>query len=241
MLDDPEYDRAVESFVRAVLSAEARVGEVLLPLARLCWFHGMWSSLSQLLLRLTSPGVPDIYQGTEIWDDSLVDPDNRRPVDHAPRRAMLREIQRRAHEDETLLPELVRTAADGRIKLFVIHAALAARRRWPELFAEGSEYVALESAGDKAEHVVAFARRAAGHELVVVVPRLTARLAGGRAEPPTRAGAGADPWADTWVAAPGAPFHDVLGGGRVAAGASGLRVTDALASFPVALLERPTP
>ena len=93
--------------------------------------------------------------------------------------------------------------------------------------------MALESGGDKAEHVVAFARRAAGHELVVVVPRLTARLAGGRAEPPTRGGAGADPWGDTFVALRGAPLHDVLGGRRVVAtDAVGLRVGDALASFP---------
>jgi (1->4)-alpha-D-glucan 1-alpha-D-glucosylmutase len=246
VLDDPEYDRAVESFVRGVLSAEARVGEVLLALARLCWFHGMWSSLSQLLLRLTAPGVPDIYQGTEIWDDSLVDPDNRRPVDHASRRAMLAEVRRRAG-DATLLPELVQGAADGRIKLFVIHAALAARRRWPKLFAEGSEYVALESSGEKAEHVVAFARRAAGRELVVLVPRLTARLAGGRAEPPTSGGPGENVWGDTSVAigaigATGAAqLTDVFGGGRVTAGASGLRVADALASFPVALLERQLP
>jgi (1->4)-alpha-D-glucan 1-alpha-D-glucosylmutase len=241
--DDPEYDAAVEAYVRGALSADARLGERLLPLAQIVAFHGMWSSLSQALLRFTSPGVPDIYQGTELWDDSLVDPDNRRPVDYVPRIATLRQLKSRRAEGVALAKELVSNAPDGRIKLFVTMVALDTRRQHFELFASGG-YRPLETRGPKASHVVAFSRHTAQAEMVVVAPRLTAVMAaGGRVEPLGAA------WGETALryaaAVPGTTrLVDAFTGLEVAVseGAEGcvLRVADLLSCFPVALLEAKT-
>ncbi len=117
----------------------------------------MLNSLSQTLIKITSPGVPDFYQGTELWDLSLVDPDNRRPVDFEKRRAMLASI--REQEDSHiggLIQDLVSTREDGKIKLFLIYRALKARKTDREIFREGA-YLPLESAGRFRNHVIAFA------------------------------------------------------------------------------------
>jgi (1->4)-alpha-D-glucan 1-alpha-D-glucosylmutase len=136
------------------------------------------NALAQTLLRLCVPGVPDTYQGGELWNQSLVDPDNRRPVDYELRRRYLREIVGRLDQRAALLGELLETYPDGRIKLFVIHVALQLRKREPELFAQG-DYVPLEAN----EHVVAFARVFEEKRVLCVVPRLTRRLAGSTAFP----------------------------------------------------------
>lgn len=188
-----EHDAAVEAFVRRALASPEVMG-ALLPLARVIAYHGIWGSLSQVLLKLTSPGVPDIYQGNELWDLSLVDPDNRRPVDFDARAAALADLVARRREGAALARELALSAADGRIKLFVTHVALDARRRWPALFDSSGAYAPLAVAGERADHVVAFARRAGADELVVVAPRLSGRLMEGRCSPPLGAA-----WAETWI------------------------------------------
>ena len=124
----------------------------------------MWNSLAQTLVKITAPGVPDFYQGTEIWDFSLVDPDNRRPVDYGRRQSLLTriggllaEIDSGAQRSAPALDELVRSRADGRIKLYVTAAALHARRDDPDLLLRGG-YLPLPVTGTRAAHVFAFGR-----------------------------------------------------------------------------------
>jgi (1->4)-alpha-D-glucan 1-alpha-D-glucosylmutase len=191
------------------------------------------------LIKVTAPGVPDFYQGTELWDLSLVDPDNRRPVDFARRRQMLEELNAEieATTDMTALARrLMQERADGRVKLFVIRQALAVRRRRADLFARG-EYRPLEAHGSGAERVCAFARTGPGGPTVTLVPRLLA--ARGIADP-----VGPDYWEDTTISLPAeidVPLRDAFTGAVVTPEAEGdhrrIRVGTALAAFPVALLE----
>jgi (1->4)-alpha-D-glucan 1-alpha-D-glucosylmutase len=241
------YDEALKRFVAAVL-APARGNRFLADFRA---FHpaiarlGMVNSLALTLLKITAPGIPDFYQGTEMWDFSLVDPDNRRPVDLAGRAACLADLQARSAASDlvALARELVARWEDGRIKLYVIHRALGCRRRSPELFQAG-EYLPLRAGGAAAEQIVAFARRRASGAALVVVPRLTAALT----ENGVRLPLGADIWQDTWVEIPREfppeAYTNVLTGTtlRVTAGNGRLlQVADVLADFPIALLEAVPP
>lgn len=244
----PEYDAAVEAFVRRALSSAA-VMEALLPLARTAAYHGMWGALSQALLKLTSPGVPDIYQGNEMWDHSLVDPDNRRPVDFARRAAALADLRARRRgaggpaASVELARELCERAADGRIKLFVTHVALEARRAHPELFGADGAYAPRHVAGERADHVIAFARRAGGQEIVVVATRFSARLLGGADAPPIGA-----VWAGTSLDVSPGRYRELFTGVELDAvstaatpdqqDGAALPLDQVLADFPVALLLR---
>jgi (1->4)-alpha-D-glucan 1-alpha-D-glucosylmutase len=169
------YEDASLAFVRRIL-AERGSGTFqreLTGLARECATLGMVSSLAQTTLKLTSPGVPDLYQGTELWDLSLVDPDNRRTVDYAARGAMLAEFEaawRRENQLE-LCDELLRGWQDGRIKAYVVWRLLHVRREHADLFLRGG-YAPLETAGAHAENLIAFAREG----IVTLVPRLVRRL-----------------------------------------------------------------
>jgi len=145
------------------------------------------NGLTQAVLHLTTPGVPDLYQGTDLWDLSLVDPDNRRPVDFARRRAMIA---------DQVLPD-IRTWRDGAIKQAVIARALALRAQQPELFANG-RYVALRTQGPAAQHILAFARQLGGAQAVIAVTRLSTRLLGSRDVPLPPP----DAWQDTRVLLP---------------------------------------
>jgi (1->4)-alpha-D-glucan 1-alpha-D-glucosylmutase len=159
---DYDYDAAVRSFVGAVMSDETFLSEVqdfVGPLVR----PGRIASLAQTLMKLTAPGVPDIYRGTEVWDLSLVDPDNRRPVDYDVRRTLLDSL-----EDS---PPGVHD--DGAAKMFVIQRALAVRAELPGVFGEGSTYEPLAATGDNSDRVVAYVR---GHQVIAAAPRLTFEL-----------------------------------------------------------------
>ena len=160
-------------------------------------------------LKLTAPGVPDIYQGTELWDLSVVDPDNRRPVDFAQRQTLLAAL-------DVLTPEAILARADeGLPKLHVIRAALAARALRPD--ACSGDHVPIEAIGPKAQHVVAFTR---GGAAITIVPRLVWRLG--------------DDWGETRLPLPLGRWRDVIGGGT----AESDRLADLLGRFPVALLLR---
>src|SRR5947208_728049 len=130
---------------------------------------GAINSLTQTALKLTSPGVPDIYQGNEIWDFSLVDPDNRRPVDYGLRREMLDTLAKVQPE------ELLSGWTDGRIKLFLTQRVLQLRRHHAELFGRGN-YVPVETSGVFRESAVSFARQLDQYWILVIAPRLTARI-----------------------------------------------------------------
>ena len=239
------YDEAIAKFVDIILDparSSAFLDDFTAFQARVAHF-GALSSLGQVLIKLTAPGVPDFYQGAELWDLSLVDPDNRRPVDWDLRARLLQELQAAlaAEDRATLAHELVKHKEDGRVKLFLIREALAFRRARRALFEQG-EYRALEARGVWAEHVCAFARMAGEAAAVTVIPRLLARR-GAEGLP-----LGAEYWADTWIELPrelGGRFTNVLTGETLesakAGEAAALPLAGALAAFPVALLERQTP
>jgi (1->4)-alpha-D-glucan 1-alpha-D-glucosylmutase len=172
------YDQAVRQFVRKILSPDGD-NRFLADFRRFqgrIAQAGMWNSLSQTLLKITSPGVPDFYQGTELWDFSLVDPDNRRPVDFRARVTMLDELQQRESKDLTsLVRELVARRTDGRIKLYITYKALNFRRGHRDLFEQGA-YQPLTVSGAKEDHVLAFARHLGNCWALVAVPRLVVNL-----------------------------------------------------------------
>lgn len=180
---DQEYENAVSEFVEAVLNESDKnpfLTEFIAfqqPLSRI----GLFNSLAQTLLKLTAPGVPDIYQGNELWDFSLVDPDNRRPVDYARREALLAQLRDTLEANPSLAQladELMQNLPDGRAKLYLIHQCLHLRREQPALFADG-DYQPLTVTGIHADHVCAFARSHGGQRAVIVVPRLVYRLTAG--------------------------------------------------------------
>ncbi len=197
--------------------------------------YGIYNSLAQVMLKITSPGLPDFYQGTELWDFNLVDPDNRRPVDFAKRVSLLKSVVETQN-----LASLLDSRHDGRIKMFTIWKALHARLENRDLFDEGG-YAPAAVSGSRAEHVVAFFRTHHDRQALVVVPRfLTSLTAPGR--PPL----GFEVWQDTRIALPpGSPatWQDKTTGGEMNA-LEELRVGDILQEAPVALLigrrERPS-
>jgi (1->4)-alpha-D-glucan 1-alpha-D-glucosylmutase len=225
---DEEYEHAIEGFLQDCLdvSRSNPFLDTFLPFQARVARLGMLNSLAQVLLKLTVPGVPDIYRGCELWDLSLVDPDNRRAVDYD----QLHRLCAALPPDSRGIPSLMDHWQDGAVKLAVTHAALGLRREKPELFAQGS-YIALEVVGEQAQHVCAFARVKGNEWLIVAVPRLVADLEehGG--------------WADTTMIIPSEAarsWQNVLTGEVV----GDAKVKDSLAleaarvfeSFPLALL-----
>jgi (1->4)-alpha-D-glucan 1-alpha-D-glucosylmutase len=192
------YDQALREFVVRLLGAGSPFPAAFEPFQRLVALYGSANSLGQVLLKIAAPGIPDFYQGSELWDLALVDPDNRRPVDFSFRRTLLDDIQARIGEDpQRLTPlcaELLAAWPDGRIKLYVIHRALTLRRSRPALFRSG-RYLPLSGAGAHAEHLVALARLDGSDAVVVAVPRLSARLTGFDGRFPL----GPSVWADTRI------------------------------------------
>lgn len=172
---DAEYEAALERFVRGVL-ADPRLGPALEGPAGLVARYGFANGLSQLVIKLTAPGVPDFYQGSELADLSLVDPDNRRPVDFAKRARLLEDLEPLLDAPD---PQRIREMVDGldeRAKLFVMVRLLRFRQAHPNVFA--GAYAALEPEGPARQHLVAYAREADGDSLVIVVPRFPAVLDG---------------------------------------------------------------
>jgi (1->4)-alpha-D-glucan 1-alpha-D-glucosylmutase len=227
---DDAYEAALERFVRHLLDPVAGLAfqRDLMALQPRIAVIGVVNGLAQTLLRLTAPGVPDHYQGAELWDLSLVDPDNRRPVDFAARARMLAS---RARPDR-----LLAAWPDGRIKQRLIRQTLALRRRQPALFAAGT-YQPLAADGAAASRLLAFAREHAGAAMLVVVPRLVAPLL---ADPQTPRIAPAR-WADTALLLPaglaGRPALEVLAGRGLTLPAYGrLPLARLLDPLPLALL-----
>jgi len=237
---DEEYDDAIARFVDAVLDP-ARAGGFLedfsrfqAPIAR--W--GMVNALSQTLLKLTAPGVPDIYQGQEMWDFSLVDPDNRRPVDYERRRRALERIRGTSGDELSSLARQLRAHwKEGTIKLHLTSRALRLRGDHPGLFADG-DYIPLHLEGEWREHAVAFARSHGESRCLIVVPRLLATLAGATGSDPLEEPVA---WGDTRIGpSPWLPgrWLDRLSGAALEVGEDGVEIGRMLADFPVALLVR---
>jgi (1->4)-alpha-D-glucan 1-alpha-D-glucosylmutase len=210
-------------------------------------FFGKLNSLSQVLLKLTCPGLPDLYQGTELWDFSMVDPDNRRLVDYNLRRRLLNSLKEAWHDDlepRGLQAFFARLFSDGdsqAAKLFLIWRTLNFRRTHEELFRDG-EYIPLSVSGAKHEHVCAFARELHGEAVLVVAPRLLFGLTSGVESLPLAK----EVWKDTAVEIPklvqGEQYRDVFTGVIVGAKGDGphtaIAIAEMLKLFPVALMMR---
>jgi (1->4)-alpha-D-glucan 1-alpha-D-glucosylmutase len=164
-----EWEASVKNFISAVLKPENAFRAKFGPAAEKIAWYGMLNSLSQAILKFTVPGVPDIYQGTELWDFSLVDPDNRRPVDFSLRKRLLEEIQGQNAED------LFKTWQDGRIKMLITSRLLHLRQIAPALF-QGGSYHSLYANGEHADCCVAFSRELDSKMILVIVPRFATRL-----------------------------------------------------------------
>ncbi len=235
-----EYDAALRGFIADILDSSS--GRSATFLADLESFtggmarYGMTNSLAQIILKIAAPGVPDIYQGQEVWDFSLVDPDNRRTVDFQNRREMLAgllgEITERG--PRVVAPSLAESWTDGRIKMYATHLALALRRRQPELLRDG-DYIPLAVEGSAASHLFAFARTLAERSIVVAIPRLQKTLDRDAAA----AGAADSPWRNTRILLPpesaDRAWQNVFTGEPVSGRT--LSVGALFAEFPVALLE----
>jgi (1->4)-alpha-D-glucan 1-alpha-D-glucosylmutase len=217
--NNAEFEDAMHKFIEAVLGhaefvtdLERFVDEVKGP--------GQINSLAQTLMKYTAPGVPDLYQGSEVWDLSLVDPDNRRPVDYARRVKLLREI--RGMPAAEAAAKAMRRAEEGLPKLWTIHRALLVRRDRPRSFGAEAAYTPLKVEGSQAEHVIAYLR---GEEVATIVPRLVASLGGKRT---------GSAWRQTAVELPQGRWTNRLTGAQVEGGK--VAVEEVLRDFPVALL-----
>jgi (1->4)-alpha-D-glucan 1-alpha-D-glucosylmutase len=237
-----EYELAVTTFVRDLLDYKKSgpfVEDFWAFQKRIARF-GFYNSLAQMVLLLTAPGVPDIYQGTELWSFTLVDPDNRRPVDFAVAEDNLNSLR---HDDKkqsrlALLEGLLAHIEDGGAKLFVIWKILSLRRAHPELFAQG-DYLPLEAIGEKAAYLCAFMRRWKQQTIIVIVARWFAHLV----DDPCIQPLGSKVWGDTCVQIPDSNnrvFRDTLSETSVRVvdqdGRGCLMIGEVLKHFPVALL-----
>ena len=216
------WDAAMREFVAHILDPSPRNKFVplFLPVAREIARAGAINSLTQTLFKLTAPGVPDIYQGSEIWNYSLVDPDNRRLIDYKRRREMLDRLRQATPE------ELWQTWPDGRIKMFLIQRALQFRGENADLFQRG-EYLPLRASGTFAESCVSFARKLQDQWLIVIAPRLSSRLD----FPPV-----GQLWKDTVVDLPPSLVasrpREIFTGGELAIQPNQIRLSEALSVLP---------
>lgn len=239
---DSAYEEGFLAFVEKVLepSESNQFMKEFLPFQKWVAGYGIFNSLSQVLLKYTAPGVPDTYQGTELWDLSMVDPDNRRPVDYEARILCLKNMKEKTQTDSgKLIQELLANQADGRIKLFLTHKVLQARKENLEVFLEG-DYQPLEVVGKFKDHIVAFARNyknptgsAGMRSIITIAPRfLTSLVESG--QPPL----GEQVWADTQLQLPSgslSTWRDAIANQTIS-GSGAIAIGQILQHFPVALL-----
>jgi (1->4)-alpha-D-glucan 1-alpha-D-glucosylmutase len=241
---NPAFDAAISQFVATLLDEKKSprfLGDFR-QFQRRVDHYSLFYSLSQALLKLCSPGVADIYQGTELWDFSLVDPDNRRPVDYAQRRRYLQELRERTSRGPEHLPALCRELTehreDGRIKLYLLMQALRCRREHPGLFTAG-EYLPAQADTSRDENICAFVRQHQGVLALAVAPRLLTRITE-VAELPL----GDICWEDAGLHLPaggvGRSWHNVFTGQTLVTaehdGKASLNLAEVFSHFPVALL-----
>jgi (1->4)-alpha-D-glucan 1-alpha-D-glucosylmutase len=220
----------MSDFVTTILAPEnTAFREDFLPFQQRIARHGIYNSLAQLAIKIGAPGIPDFYQGSELWDFSLVDPDNRRAVDYERRSALLEQTRTLTIDDVMAAP------TDDRLKLMVSARLLHFRRQHADLFNCGS-YEALATAGGRRDHAFVFARRHGGRNVIVVAPRLVASLVPDADVPPL----GERVWGDTRVLVPEGParcYRHALTGDCAPVVDGALRIADVLARAPVAFLD----
>jgi (1->4)-alpha-D-glucan 1-alpha-D-glucosylmutase len=209
--NNAEYESALNAYIDAIIGDHDFVAELEGFVEEIAT-AGRINSLAQTLMKYTAPGVPDLYQGGELWDFSLVDPDNRRPVDYGRRIKLLKEMQRMN------VAQVVERGDEGLPKLWVVHKALQLRKEHPEWFGAEAEYAPLSVEGPQRERVIAYRR---GEDVLTVVPRWSHA---------------AEAWEETAIVAPEGRWRNRLTGAEVAGGR--VRVGELLEKFPVALLTR---
>lgn len=232
-----EYEDATLTFTKRIIdhSTKSIFLTDFLPLAANVAHIGAFSSLSQTVLKFTAPGIPDLYQGTELWDYSLVDPDNRQPVDYEKRISMLKDLRNESatRDVDAFVGELVASWPDGRIKMYLTWKLLQLRQERRDSFLEGG-YLPLETSGMYAEHICAFAR----DRIIVIVPRLLGTLMGPLLQPPI-----GEFWNDTRVTLPNAyAYRNIFTGARIEPTESmtgpQIDLSEIFARLPVAVLEQ---
>jgi (1->4)-alpha-D-glucan 1-alpha-D-glucosylmutase len=242
-----EYEEALAAFVRALLGrldANLFLDDLRLQAGPIAWF-GMLNSLSMALVKLTSPGVPDFYQGTEIFDLSLVDPDNRRPVDYGRRQALLDELRRVVAAPSEGMAAGVRgffdKPSDGRAKLWLTWRTLQFRREYAELFLK-SDYHPVAVSGARTRNLVAYARRLGGRGIVVAAGRLYTLMGLAPGALPLGDAVWGDTALDLRFLPAGTRLTNILTGETLETDASGsLLLSRAMTAFPGALLAYDAP
>ena len=225
-----QYEQTVTTFIDEILG-NTNFQESFLPMQRKIGFYGFFNSLSQTLLKITCPGIPDFYQGTELWNLNLVDPDNRRPVNFWERQKLLSEISK---IEPSKAASLLDSYGDGKAKLYLIYRALEFRKKMKELFCKGA-YIPLAVEGVHQENVIAFSRRKGNFSAVVVVPRFLTGLI----KPQSSWRNDGFKWADTCIQLPpNAPskWTDALTERTIHTQSNYLPASDVSSVFPVALL-----
>ncbi|MBO0801447.1 MAG: malto-oligosyltrehalose synthase, partial [Blastocatellia bacterium] len=232
-----DYERCLGNFIQGILAPESAFVNDFVKYQAAVARAGIFNSLSQTLLKITAPGIPDFYQGTEVWDFSLVDPDNRRPVDYARRRSLLETLD--ADEETELVDELLRKPENGRIKLFITARALNFRRAERDLF-ECGEYIPLPARGERERHVIAFARKAGEKAAIILASRFFTRLGDLNRQP-----LGEEVWGNTAIILPqglAGCYRDRFTGNITCSQKSGdeysLSLAEAFSQLPVALCEK---
>ena len=237
------YEAALTAFFEDVMAGgRGTFLDEFVPFQKMIARFGIFNSLSQTLLKMVSPGVPDFYQGTELWDFTLVDPDNRRPVDYRVRVEALAGLRAREAEigPGKLFGELLAGREDGRVKLYLIFRVLNFRREHREVFDHG-EYLPLEGQGSKARHLCAFARRAKGSSVIAAAPRFLATLV----PEPGQLPLGEEVWLDSFLVLPeggAGRYRNAITGEELSsvehAGKAVIPLARLFQSAPVALLEQ---
>ena len=232
-----DYEEATLTFTRRILdrSTKSLFLTDFLPLAGKVALIGAFSSLSQTVLKFTAPGVPDLYQGSELWDYSLVDPDNRRAVDYEKRIEILTALREESatRDADAFAGELLAAWPDGKIKMYLIWKLLGLRQAHRDTFLEGG-YLPLEASGEFAEHVCAFAR----DRVIVIVPRLLGTMMGALLQPPL-----GELWGDTHVTLPDTyAYRNIFTGARIeptdSTSGPQIGLAEIFARLPVAVLEQ---
>ncbi len=226
---DEEYEQAFLSFIDRILAEKSNFWQQFRTFVQKIAEYGIYNSLAQVLIKNTAPGVPDLYQGAELWELSLVDPDNRRPVDYYQRNEFLQEIKTKSSQNILqLLKELIATKENGKIKLFLTHQLLTARKEQAKIFQDGN-YQPLEVSGKYHHHLIAFSRNYGDKTIIAIAPRfLTGIVKSGQLP------LGKQVWSDTSLKLPHKDWHNLID--RQTIVGENLAVGEILQNFPVALL-----
>lgn len=231
---DEEFEHGLKAFIGAILGSPREFTTEMTSLVSRIARPGLWNALSRALIHFTAPGTPDLYQGDELWSFSLVDPDNRRPVDYAERDRLLAEIEERCGSDESRSGILEKSVADmlshpedGRIKLYLTWRALQARHAYPAVFR--GRYTPVEATGSTAAHIVAFLREGGGQAALTLASRLPRTLTG-NIDPPI-----GDHWRSGTLEVPAGRWRCVLSAREIESAGAPLPLRELLGSLPVGL------